>query len=153
MITAVFYDKFIASFILIIFGTLSFPVCDARTRIRVPAQFTPIEVAGKRATARAPEVLFSTRLSQQLSASSILQTSRLREEVIAPVRNYQIRRLRQQRFVRSTWVIGAAALWDPSVPSNFGETGDQVYLVAEWLACWTQAQKGPGSNRSHNAVG
>jgi len=21
-------------------------------------------------------------------------------------------------------------------------------LVAEWLACWTQAQKGPGSNRS-----
>jgi len=102
MITAVFYDKFIASFILIIFGTLSFPVCDARTRIRVPAQFTPIEVAGKRAAARGPEVLFSTRLSQQLSASSILQTSRLREEVIAPVRNYQIRRLRQQRFVRST---------------------------------------------------
>ena len=25
--------------------------------------------------------------------------------------------------------------------------------VAEWLACWTQAQKGPGSNRSRNAVG
>ena len=25
-------------------------------------------------------------------------------------------------------------------------------LVAEWLACWTQAQKGPGSNRSRNAV-
>jgi len=25
--------------------------------------------------------------------------------------------------------------------------------VAEWLACWTQALKGPGSNRSHNAVG
>ena len=25
--------------------------------------------------------------------------------------------------------------------------------VAEWLACWTQAQKGPGSNRSHDAVG
>ena len=24
--------------------------------------------------------------------------------------------------------------------------------VAEWLACWTQAQKGPGSNRSHDAV-
>ena len=25
--------------------------------------------------------------------------------------------------------------------------------VAEWLACWTQEQKGPGSNRSHDAVG
>jgi len=26
-------------------------------------------------------------------------------------------------------------------------------LVAEWLACWTQAQKGLGSNRSLDAVG
>jgi len=25
-------------------------------------------------------------------------------------------------------------------------------LVAKWLACWTQAQKGPGSNRSRDAV-
>jgi len=25
--------------------------------------------------------------------------------------------------------------------------------VAEWLACWAQAQKGPGSNRSRDAVG
>ena len=25
--------------------------------------------------------------------------------------------------------------------------------VAEWLACWTQAQKGLGSNRSRNTVG
>jgi len=25
--------------------------------------------------------------------------------------------------------------------------------VAEWLACWTQAQKAPGSNRSRDAVG
>ena len=25
--------------------------------------------------------------------------------------------------------------------------------VAEWLSCWTQAQKGPGSNRSRDAVG
>jgi len=25
--------------------------------------------------------------------------------------------------------------------------------VAEWLACWTQAQKGPSSNRSRDAVG
>jgi len=25
--------------------------------------------------------------------------------------------------------------------------------VAEWLACWTQAQKGMSSNRSRDAVG
>ena len=25
--------------------------------------------------------------------------------------------------------------------------------VAEWLACWTQTQKGPGSNSSRDAVG
>ena len=25
--------------------------------------------------------------------------------------------------------------------------------VAEWLACWAQAQKGPDSNRSRDAVG
>ena len=25
--------------------------------------------------------------------------------------------------------------------------------VAEWLECWTRAQKGPSSNRSHDAVG
>ena len=25
--------------------------------------------------------------------------------------------------------------------------------VVEWLSCWTQAQKGPGSNRSRDAVG
>ena len=25
--------------------------------------------------------------------------------------------------------------------------------VAEWLACWTQAQKGPGSNRRRDAIG
>jgi len=25
--------------------------------------------------------------------------------------------------------------------------------VADWLACWTQAQKGPRSNRSRDAVG
>jgi len=25
--------------------------------------------------------------------------------------------------------------------------------VAEWLACWTRAQKGPGSNRCRDSVG
>ena len=29
----------------------------------------------------------------------------------------------------------------------------QAGSVAEWLACWTPAQKAPGSNRSRDAVG
>jgi len=29
----------------------------------------------------------------------------------------------------------------------------EVGSVAEWLACWTRAQKGLGSNRSRDAVG
>jgi len=33
---------------------------------------------------------------------------------------------------------------------TFSHTGGSV---AEWLACWTQAQYGPGSNRSRDAVG
>jgi len=28
-----------------------------------------------------------------------------------------------------------------------------IIIVAEWLACWTQAQKGPGSNGSRGTVG
>ena len=28
-----------------------------------------------------------------------------------------------------------------------------IVSVADWLAYWTQAQKGPGSNRSRDAVG
>jgi len=75
MITAVFYDKFIASFILIIFGTLSFPVCDARTRIRVPAQFTPIEVAGKRATARAGSAVFHATIPAAVGVINIADES------------------------------------------------------------------------------
>ena len=38
--------------------------------------------------------------------------------------------------------------------ANFLSLGlSQGGSVAEWLACWTQAQKGLGSNRSRNAVG
>jgi len=32
-------------------------------------------------------------------------------------------------------------------------TGTKGGSVAEWLACWTQAQKGPGSNRSRDRSG
>jgi len=48
-------------------------------------------------------------------------------------------------------------LWSRS-RDPFLNLGARVYLwnggsVAEWLACLTQAQKGPGSNRSRDAVG
>jgi len=36
---------------------------------------------------------------------------------------------------------------------RIGDSHGQGGSVAEWLACWTQAQKGPGSNRSRDAVG
>jgi len=53
---------------------------------------------------------------------------------------YRVQSLRQgelfvksRQFCLNTWIRGGS--------------------VAEWLACWTRAQKGPGSNRSRDAVG
>ena len=47
--------------------------------------------------------------------------------------------------------------WGPKSPrergSYFGGHPFDGGLVAEWLACWTQAQKGPSSNRSRDTVG
>ena len=43
---------------------------------------------------------------------------------------------------------------EPSVPPHIIRA--TILLggtVAEWLACWTQALKGPGSNRSRDAIG
>jgi len=36
---------------------------------------------------------------------------------------------------------------------EFAESSAYGGSVAEWLACWTQAQKGQGVNRSREAVG
>ena len=36
---------------------------------------------------------------------------------------------------------------------TFSRTLPLTPVIAEWSACWTQAQKGPGSNRSRDAVG
>ena len=50
----------------------------------------------------------------------------------------------------------------PALSAGLAETQQAIHKtnnnhmggsVAEWLACWTQAQKGPGSNRSRDAVG
>ena len=41
----------------------------------------------------------------------------------------------------------------PGLPMASHAAGSRGGSVDEWLACWTQAQKGPGSNRSHDAVG
>jgi len=43
-----------------------------------------------------------------------------------------------------------AALQELTYKAIINITGGSV---AEWLACWSQAQKGPGSNRSRDAVG
>jgi len=48
---------------------------------------------------------------------------------------------------------GASYPVSQSTP-GFPVTGrPKITPVAEWLACWTQAQKGLGSNRSRDAVG
>jgi len=44
-----------------------------------------------------------------------------------------------------------------TVGNSYGLKLPKIYSrrggsVAEWLACWTQAQKDPGSNRSRDAV-
>ena len=39
------------------------------------------------------------------------------------------------------------------LPLSDNHAPGQGGSVAEWLACWTQAQKGPGTNRSRDAVG
>jgi len=45
-----------------------------------------------------------------------------------------------------------ASLLQPTDPESFQPALADGGSVAEWLACWTQAQKGPGSNRSRDAV-
>jgi len=40
-------------------------------------------------------------------------------------------------------------LWQFTVAGHCHSKGGSV---AEWLACWTKVQKGPGSNRSRDAV-
>jgi len=46
--------------------------------------------------------------------------------------------------------VGLTCALGPSFSTYSGLVGGSV---AEWLACWTQAQKGLGSNRSRDAVG
>ena len=41
----------------------------------------------------------------------------------------------------------------PENKKNIHSFIQQGGSVAEWLACWTRAQKGLGSNRSRDAVG
>jgi len=40
----------------------------------------------------------------------------------------------------------------PRLPTFAAERQAKCGSVAEWLECWTQAQKRPGSNRSRDAV-
>jgi len=45
------------------------------------------------------------------------------------------------------------ALNSAAITSTYNAQPSEGGSVAEWLACWTQAQKGPGSNSSRDAVG
>jgi len=54
--------------------------------------------------------------------------------------------------VRVRWVGGIRDRLAVSLLLK-GSTYDTGGSVAEWLACWTQAQKGLGSNRSRDPVG
>ena len=49
--------------------------------------------------------------------------------------------------------FGDFAVKDDALNENWGPIQSRGRPVAEWLACWTQAQKGPGSNRNRHAVG
>ena len=56
------------------------------------------------------------------------------------------------RLVWTTlWSVGdfSEICWRWNITSCSSEKGGSV---AEWLACWTQTQKGPGSNSSRDAV-
>jgi len=53
-------------------------------------------------------------------------------------------------------ILGARLAWDILDIVNVGGLNSITQKggsVAEWLACWTQAQNGLGSNRSRDAVG
>jgi len=49
-------------------------------------------------------------------------------------------------------VHGTAALGSAVQEANSTHNFATVHQQAEWLACWTQAQKGPGSNRCRVTV-
>ena len=51
------------------------------------------------------------------------------------------------RLFLSTWLRSVFFI---NSCNNIHNRGDSV---AKWLACWTRAQNGPGSNRSRDAVG
>ena len=55
--------------------------------------------------------------------------------------------LHDARFRRRFSLQLSSSLTDSIISCGSGGS------VAEWLACWTQAQKGLGSNRSRDAVG
>ena len=72
-------------------------------------------------------------------------------------------RLPGHHHLRVCWVTIASCAKTEPIQMSFGartRVGKETNirwgpgsLTAEWLACWTQAQKGLESNRSRNAVG
>jgi len=56
-------------------------------------------------------------------------------------------------LAKARFVSVALNLAAPSVTPNHLFLVNYTFTVAEWLACWTHAQKRLGSNRSRDAVG
>jgi len=57
-----------------------------------------------------------------------------------------------EALVDRIWQLSATQSRQPTA-REAAQVYTQPGSVAEWLACWTRAQKGPGSNRSRDAVG
>ena len=87
----------------------------------------------------------STRLSANLSVDGRLDTVSCTAD--------------HMRDVHTWWAVDLAAAYDVGhvvvTTGNYSLRVSDVTggSVAEWLACWTRVQKGPGSNRSRDAVG
>ena len=83
-----------------------------------------------------------------------------RQRHISKLHGGGLQRLHSVDDVAANWLEGMVVKdkWQiinqsESVVENGSRTLTSSGSVAEWLACWTQAQKGLGSNHSRDAVG
>ena len=71
--------------------------------------------------------------------------------------NYALNKIQAGTYLPTVYSapldFGMGEFPSPPFPSPFSSLPSMGGSVAELLACWTQAQKGPGSNRSRDAVG
>ena len=102
-------------------------------------------------------ILASGQLQGDLSVASVAQSSARRisadrHEHLATVVLVVLHALASHTHTHTQLYTSST---EPRIPpGSLNRLGREVGgSVAEWLACWTQAQKDPGSNRSRDAVG